>query len=131
MNIEAHPALHYEFVLATYIVGLAINVLAAAYIASQSKLNNVESIAHYFKLRWVPVSIRAVLCIFLFLIVWENPAVIKLETYMPNFAAHLGVSGMLGWASDSIFDKVLAVVFPGIQHAMPAVPNESNTTPHN
>lgn len=130
MNLEAHPALHYSFILAFYNLGLAINVLAAAYLAAQSQLNNIQGIAHYFQVRWVPVGIRWILCIFLFLVAWGNPSVIPLERFMPNFAAHLGVAGMLGWASDSVFDKVLAIVMPGIQHALPAVPNDPNPTPN-
>lgn len=120
--IEAHPVLHYLAILAVYNVGLAVNVLAAAYVASQSKINSIEGIGQYFKLRWVPVSIRWFLCLCLFLVVWGNPSVLDLERYMPNFPAHLGVSGMLGWLSDSVWDKVLAVILPGIQKELPVVP---------
>ncbi len=120
--IENHPALHYVVILLFYNSGQALNVLAQAYLASRSSLNSIKSITDFFKFRWVPIGIRWFVCLCLFLVVWENPAVLNIEKFMPNFASHLGVSGMLGWASDSIFDKVMAVIFPGIQKELPAVP---------
>jgi hypothetical protein len=31
--------------------------------------------------------------------------------------------GLLGWASDSILDKVLTIVLPGVQKELPPVPD--------
>lgn len=122
MNLEQHPALHYIAMLAVYNVGQFSGILAAAYLASKSTLNSVASIRQYFGIRWIPVGIRWLACFATFLIAWENPSVINLERFMPNIAAHMGVAWFLGFASDQIFDKILAIVLPGIQKELPAVP---------
>lgn len=121
--IETHHSLHYALVLLFYNLGLAANILMAAHIASQSKISGISSIAHYLKLRCVPVGIRWFLCICLFLIVWGNPSVLDIERFMPNFSAHLGIAGGLGFLSDALWDKVLAIVLPGLQKELPPIPD--------
>lgn len=128
MNIESHPAMHYACILLFYNVGLALNVLAAAYITMTSHLNSVRSIKSYFALRWIPVTIRWVLCIFMFLILWANPSIVPLEKFMPNLSAHMGAAGVLGWFSDTLWDKVLAVVLPGIQKELPPITDGTDST---
>lgn len=127
MSLENHPALHYALVMVFYNIGLLINVLAAAHLSTHSSLTGTSSILDYCKLRWVPLTARWFICLCMFLIVWGNPSVLNLERFMPNFGAHLGVAGGLGWLSDSVWDKVLAIVFPGIQKELPAVPDASDT----
>lgn len=122
--IEHHHTLHYILILLFYNLGQLFSILIAAYIVSQSSVNNINNISHYFKARFLPVMARWFLCTCLFLFVWGNPAVLDIERFMPNFAAHLGVSGILGWFSDSLWDKVLAAVFPGMQKGLPKVPVE-------
>ena len=121
MNIETHPALHYVMMLIFYNVGISMNVLMAAWIVAQSKINSIQGMKQYFAVRWPPILIRWVICIFLFLMVWENPSVMNLEKFMPNLAAHLGMAGAVGFVSDAVWDKVLAIVLPGIQKELPAV----------
>ncbi len=120
--LETHPALHYVVVLLFYNIGQAFNVLAGAYIASKSSLNSIKTIWQFFSIRLVPVGIRWFLCNCLFFIVWENPSLLNIERFMPNLAAHVGIAGLLGWASDSIWDKVLAMILPGIQKELPVIP---------
>lgn len=120
--LEQHPALHYLFVWLSYNLGQLVVVTVTAYIASKSTLNNVKSIRQYLVLRWVPLGARWILCNFMFFVLWENSGVIDLERFMPNLMAHVGVAGMLGFLSDQIWDKVLAVVLPGINKELPAVP---------
>ena len=124
MNLEAHPALHYEVVLVFYHIGLLMNVLAGAHLATRSQLNAVASVKQYFALRWIPIGIRWFACLCMFLILWENNSVINLERFMPNLAAHLGVAGGLGFTSDALWDKVLAIVLPGVQKELPPIPPE-------
>jgi hypothetical protein len=129
MVLEHHPVLHYLMEFLFYSTGVAINILAGAHIASQSKLNGLHSIKDYLVLRWVPICARYFVCICLFFILWENPHVLTLERFMPNFSAHLGVAGSLGWLSDSVWDKTMAILLPGLQKELPAVPDAPNTNP--
>jgi hypothetical protein len=119
MNLEGHPALHYALVLMAYYIGLLMNVLSAAHLSISSNNNGVSTIRQYFSLRWPPLMVRWAVCTFVFLIGWGNPA-INLERFMPTFTMHVGVAGMLGFASDEFTSKVLALL--GIQKDLPAVP---------
>lgn len=119
MNLEAHPAMHYLFVLLMYNIGLLMNVFSAAHLSTSSNNNAVQTLKQYFAFRWVPLVVRWAVCMFIFLIGWENPA-LNLEKFMPTFAAHLGVAGFLGFASDEFMSKVLALV--GMQKELPPVP---------
>ena len=119
MNLEAHPAYHYAVVMLAYYIGLLMNVFVAAHLSVSSNNNTVESVKQYFRLRWLALVVRWAVCTFIFLIGWENPA-INLERFMPTFAAHIGVAGLLGFASDEFTSKVLALL--GIQKDLPAVP---------
>ena len=120
--IESHHALHFTLILICYAIGQASGILAAGYLASKSTLNSIKSIRHYFSVRWIPVFLRSLMGLFAFFVVWDNPSVFPLERFMPNFLAHIGVAGFLGFASDQMFDKVLAVLFPGLQRELPPIP---------
>lgn len=125
MNLETHPAMHYIAVMAFYYVGLLMNVLVAAHLSTASKNNAVMSFRQYLAYRWMPLTVRWTVCTFIFLIGWENPA-FNLERFMPTLATHLGVAGLLGFASDEFTSKVLALV--GIQKELPPVPTADNGT---
>jgi hypothetical protein len=93
-------------------------------------LNALKTIREYFVLRAVPLFTRYVLCLALFLFVWENPALpisANLEKVMPNLPAHLGVGIFLGWGCDSVFDKVIGLL--GIQREMPPLPPADPSKP--
>lgn len=117
--MEHHKMLHNVLILLCYNLGQFAGVLAVGYVATKSMLNSIESLRQYFKLRWVPIFVRWIACLFTFFIVWDNASVIDLEKYLPNALAHFGAAGFLGFASDQIFDKVLAIILPGIQKELP------------
>ena len=124
---EAHPVMHYLLEFLFYTLGVAINILLGAHIAARSKLNGLRSIGDYLTLRWVPICARYFVCMCLFFIVWGNPHVLNLERIMsPSFLSHVGVAGSLGWLSDSVWDKLVNVLFPGLQKEMPPIPNADN-----
>lgn len=114
--------MRYALLLTFYMIGQFLLVLTTAFIASKSKLNDVRGLADYFALRWPPLALRWFISICLFLLVWNNPKVMDLDNWMPNFQTHLGLSGIFGWVSDSVLDKVLAIVFPGLNRELPAIP---------
>lgn len=122
MTIESHPMLHFIVILISYTIGQGAGILAVGYIASKSTLNSIKSIWQYFSVRWIPVVLRWLMCQFAFFVVWENPSVFPLERFMPSFLAHVGVAGFLGFGSDQVFDKVLALLFPGLQRELPPIP---------
>jgi len=124
MSLEQHPILHTVFILFCYLCGQSAGVLGAAYAASKSTLNSIKSIRQWFAVRWIPVGIRALMSLFAFFVIWENPAFFNLERFMPNLAAHMGVAGFIGFASDQLVDKVLVILFPNVQKELPAVPGE-------
>jgi len=120
--MEAHPALHTLFVFICYILGQWAGILGAAYASSKSTLNSITSIKQWFAVRWIPVGIRSLMSLFAFFVIWENPSLFSLEKFMPNLAAHMGVSGFIGFASDQLVDKVLVILFPGVQKDLPVIP---------
>jgi len=123
MTLESHPALHYALILLSYNLGQFSVILGTAYISSKSTFNSIKSIRQYFIVRWVPLLIRWLAAMATFLVVWGNPAVLNLERFMPNFSAHLGVAWFIGLGWDQILDKLLAIILPGVQKELPAIPN--------
>jgi hypothetical protein len=126
--IENNPVLHYLMILAFYMLGQFFLVICTAYLAVKSTMpNGVFSLKHYFVQRWPPLALRWFVSLCLFFLVWNNSRVMDLERFMPTFPAHMGAAGLLGWLSDSVLDKVLAVVFPGINKTLPAIPTPEDT----
>lgn len=124
-NLDVHPALHYLLELASFNVGLLVNVLTQAQIAVNENNNSVNDVKTYFKLRWIPLAARWVTCMFVFFMVWENSALpldSVLEKVMgnSNILPHIGASGFVGFTIDNLFSKVASLV--GIQKALPPVP---------
>lgn len=120
MNLESHATLHYVLEMGMYLLGLMANVLTAAHLSTTSKNNGVKSLKDYFLLRWIPISVRIVVCIFIFLLGWENPALHLEKLLDDSLTLHLGAAGFLGFASDEFTSKVLALV--GMQKELPPVP---------
>lgn len=118
---EHQRMIHTLLILVCYNLGQFAGILAVGYIASKSTLNSVSKIREYFKLRWVPIFVRWIACLFAFFIVWDNPSVMNLEKYLPNDLAHIGAAGFFGFASDQVFDKVFAILFPSMQKELPPV----------
>ena len=106
-----------------YFIGQALHILLAANLVIKSKLNAVGSLAGYFSLRWIPLLCRLFLTTLSFVIVWNNPALVNIEHLMPTISTQVAMAGILGWFSDSVFDKFISMV-PWLQKELPAVPNE-------
>lgn len=125
MNLESHPLMHWVVVFVFYNCGLLVNVLGAAFATMLSKMNGIRTVSAYLKLRWIPLAMRWFISVCMFFIVWENPALLgnQIEKIMPNFLAHIGVSGLLGFTSDAVFDRVLGILAPGIHKTLPPVPD--------
>jgi len=106
-----------------YFVGQSLNILLAANLVIKSKLNAVDSLATYFQLRWIPLLCRLFLTTLMFIVIWNNPALTNIERLMPTMATQVAMAGILGWFSDSVFDKFISMV-PWLQKELPAVPND-------
>lgn len=124
MNLASHPVMHYLLEFVCYNVGLLMNVLTAAHLSSNSKNNGVKNVGGYFKLRWIPLTVRWLACIFLFLMVWENPSISINGTFEKvigtNILPHMGTSGFLGFACDHFFGQLTALL--GMQRELPPIP---------
>jgi len=106
-----------------YFIGQSLHVLLAANLVIKSKLNAVGSLRGYFALRWVPLICRLFLTTLTFVLLWNNPSIANLEKLMPTLATQVAMAGILGWFSDSVFDKVISMV-PWLQKELPAIPND-------
>jgi len=119
----------YIFLLLSYMTGQVLLVICTAFLASKSKLNGLARLRDYFLLRWPPLVLRWFLSLCTFALVWNNPKVLNLDAWVPTFPMQMGLSGIFGWVSDSILDKILAIIFPGIQKEIPPVPEPPDATP--
>jgi hypothetical protein len=108
-----------------YFIGQALHVLLTAHLTIRSTLNALTSYEEYFRLRWMPLVCRIFLTTLAFMIIWANPRLFGLERLMPTLATQAAMAGILGWFSDSLFDKLVAMI-PGLQRELPAmdVPTE-------
>lgn len=103
-----------------YAVGQLLHLLLGAHISIHSNLNSVTTYKSYFCYRWVPIVCRLFLTTMTFMIFWGNPTVLDLTKYMPTTSTQIAMAGILGWFSDSVFDKVLALI-PMFKKELPAV----------
>lgn len=124
MNLGAHPVLHYLMEFTCYNVGLLMNVLVAAHLSNSSKNNGIKTVAGYFAQRWIPLTVRWIACIFLFLMVWENSSLSINNTFEKivgtSILPHMGMSGFLGFCCDHLMGQLTALL--GIQRDLPPVP---------
>lgn len=130
MSLEAHPVIHYILEFCCYNIGLLMNVLVAAHLSTSSKNSGVQSVLGYFRLRWIPLTVRWTACIFLFFVLWENPSLPLHQTFEKvmgtSILPHLGTSGFLGFGCDEMMAKVTALL--GMQRELPPVPPADATT---
>jgi hypothetical protein len=103
-----------------YMLGQFLHILLTANLAVHSKINGIASFGIYFKTRWIPIVCRLFLTTLTFVLVWDNPALVNIESLMHTTATQIAMAGILGWFSDSVFDKVLSVV-PWLQRELPAI----------
>ena len=47
---------------------------------------------------------------------------LNLNAWVPTFPMQMGLSGIFGWVSDSVLDKVIALIFPGVNRELPPIP---------
>jgi hypothetical protein len=103
-----------------YFIGQALHVLLTAQLVIRSKLNALQNLSQYFQDRWIPLVCRLFLTCLAFMIVWENPVLFNFEHLIPTFGTQVAMAGILGWFSDSVFDKLVAFI-PWLHHELPAV----------
>jgi hypothetical protein len=103
-----------------YIAGQFLHLLLGAHLALASKLNSVTTYSEYLRIRWVPILCRLFLTTAAFVIVWGNPAILELTRFMPTVATQIAMAGILGWFSDSVFDKLLGMI-PIMQKELPMI----------
>ena len=128
--VDDYPVLQYLALLLCYMTGQVLLVICTAFIASKSRLNGLQSWMDYFKLRWPPLALRWFISLCTFALIWNNPKVMNLDAWVPTFEAQMGLSGIFGWVSDSILDKGLAIIFPGIAvRELPPIPEPPAGTP--
>jgi hypothetical protein len=117
-------------VWAVYTTGQILHILLSANLSVHSKLNSVDTFGRYFKLRWIPLLCRLFLTTLTFVIAWDNPSIMSLDSrFLPAGGTQIALAGFMGWAADSIFDKVIAVI-PGLSKELPGVdfpPAKSST----
>lgn len=105
-----------------YIIGNALHVLLKAQAAKQSTLNSLSDISGYLKLHWVVIASRFFLNTMAFVFIWHSPWLVDLDKLNLPLASRLALAGMLGWFSDSVFDKVISLLsrfFPSLQKESP------------
>ena len=120
--------LQYAGLLLSYMTGQLLLVICTAFLASKSRLNGIHGLLGYFALRWPPLALRWFISLCLFMLVWNNPKVMNLDNWVPTFPMQMGLSGIFGWVSDSVLDKVIALIFPGVNKELPPVPPPDATT---
>jgi len=116
---------HWIMVGAFYGLGQFLHILLIANAASRSSLNAFKTLQDYFRARWVPIVGRAFLSILAFILIWDNPKLVDLDSWLPGLAQEGALAGILGWFSDSVLDKVvnlLSGMFPGLQKELPVIP---------
>ena len=132
VSLGSHPVLHYLMEFVCYNVGLLVNVLTAAHLSTASKNSGVQSVKQYFALRWIPLATRWTVCIFLFLMVWENPALsvnTKVESILGgSILPHMGASGFLGFGCDHLMGQITALL--GMQRELPPIPPAPDPGPN-
>ncbi len=103
-----------------YLLGQFLHVLLTANLAVHSKINGIGSFATYFRTRWIPIACRFFLTTLTFVLIWNNPDLFDIERFVKTTATRIAIAGILGWFSDSAFDKVLSLI-PWLQKELPAV----------
>ena len=114
--------MHYFGLLAFYMLAQFLLAISVAYISSKSQLNSFRNLRDYFATRWPPLALRWLLSLSLFMLVWNNPHVMNLDAWVPTYAMQMGLCGIFGWVSDSVLDKVIALIFPGVHKELPPIP---------
>lgn len=104
-----------------YVIGQFLHIISTAYYAIISHKNATDSFGKYLAVRWVPIVSRLFLTTATFVLAWNNPSILDLERFMPNVASKIAMACILGWFSDSLFDKVISLV-PMLRGELPSVP---------
>ena len=116
-----HTSQHHWVIWLMYGLGLVLHVAASANLAVHSKLNAFTGFKHYLRVRLVPILSRGFLSVCLLPLVWDNPKLFDIDRFMTSFAAQWGLAGLLGWFSDSFWDKVLTLI-PFLRKEVPVIP---------
>lgn len=106
-----------------YFTAQILHVLLGAHLAIKSKLNGLCGLRGYLAARWIPIVCRVFLASCTFAIVWANPFLFNMQKFVSTPTSQVALAGILGWFSDSLFDKVVGML-PGLQKEIPALPDD-------
>ena len=117
--------------MALYGVGMFLHILMVANLAVHSKGGAINDFKTYLSTRWIPISCRIFLSILAFVLLWDNPALFDIDRFMTTASSQVAISGVLGWFSDSLLDKLISFV-PWLKKELPVVPapGDSGKTPN-
>lgn len=93
-----------------YAVGQGLHLLLGAHLSLASKLNSVTTYREYFLIKAVPLACRLFLVTMAFILVWDNPKVVDLSGLAITTLKKCAFAGLLGFFSDSLFDKVMGFI---------------------
>lgn len=104
-----------------YILGQLVHVGLAANDTVNDPAHSIASYKIYFKTYAPRLVARFFLATCMFPLVWDNQGALNFESFMHSTASQVGISGIFGYFSDSLWDKVLAWL-PWLQKKMPQIP---------
>lgn len=105
-----------------YFVGQMFMVAIIAQTAINSKLNGIEGWGAYFRARGLNVAARLFISLCAVMFLWSNGAVLDIHKFIQSSGAAAAAAGLVGFASDAVFDKingVLGAILPGFHLEVP------------
>lgn len=108
-----------------YWAGQLLHILLVASLTIKSSLpNGITSVTSYLRAKWIPLVCRMFLTTAAFMIVWDNPQMVNIQAYTHGILATSALAGLLGWFSDSVFDKVLSFI-PALSGSLPKLDDKN------
>ena len=102
---------------AFYFLAQILHLLWAGWLAARSKANLLTGVLDFLKLRAVPIVCRLFLTTLTFMLLWY-PLIGAITVVFKSFMQIAALAGIFGWASDSLWDKLVATlgqVLPAFQ----------------
>lgn len=98
------------FIYVPYGIGHTLHLMSSANLAVKSDRNQLRSLAEYLSARWMPILCRTALNVAAFIIVWNNPDWLDLQSMQKTLQMQFAIAFILGWFSDSAMDKLVAML---------------------